>query len=258
LTATRRVLIAITLAWSLSSVAGPGIAPGDVVLRHDILRLADAGIIKGTVSTWPLAWGPIADDIRDAGDAADLPADVWQSLMRVRRRAEREMRVGELQISAQASLAEMPMRIRSFQGTPRESAEIGAGISWTGNRWTVNLNGQYVDSPADGEDFRADGSEIAVILGNYSISANTLDRWSKLHGRFLEQMVELARPVGSCGAFRPFRIGPARARCAILWHAFQLQAVALARNRLVQGSTMVRRRPALWFRHFRRPVPRQG
>ena len=87
-----RAFTAILLLWGLSAAAGPSIAPGDVVLRHDIQRLADAGLIKGTVSTWPLAWAPIAADIRGVADEANLPGDVRQSLMRVRRRAEREMR----------------------------------------------------------------------------------------------------------------------------------------------------------------------
>ena len=42
------------------------ITPGDMAFRHDIQRLADHGIIKGPVTTWPLAWGPIIADIRNA------------------------------------------------------------------------------------------------------------------------------------------------------------------------------------------------
>jgi hypothetical protein len=165
------------LLWGLAAAAGPSIAPGDISLRHDIQRLADAGVIKGPVSTWPLAWAPIAADVGEVANEAELPTDVLQSLLRVRARAQRETRIDDFRLQGAASVAEEPMRMRSFQDTPRETAEIGAGVAWTGNWLSVNLNGQYVDSPADGEDFRADGSEIAVILGNFSISANTLDRW---------------------------------------------------------------------------------
>ncbi len=173
----RCLVPAIALLTSLCAAAAPAIVPGDVALRHDIQRLADAGIVTGTVSTWPLAWAPIAADVRVVDNEADLPADVLQSLMRVRSRVAQEMRINDLRLRANASVMEHPMRIRSFQGTPRESAELGGGLSWTGDWLSVNLEGQLVDSPGDGQDFRADGSEIAVILGNYSISANTLDRW---------------------------------------------------------------------------------
>jgi hypothetical protein len=170
-------LTAIGLAWSLSTSAGPTIAAGDLALRHDIQRLADAGVIKGPVSTWPLAWGPIAADIRVFDKEIELPADVLQSLSRLRARADWEMRNNELRLRASASVAEDSTRIRSFQDTPRESAEIGGGMSWIGEGLSISLNGQIVDSPADGENLRADGSEVAVALGNFVISANTLDRW---------------------------------------------------------------------------------
>ncbi len=175
--AIRCVLTTFALLCSLGTFAGPSIATGDIALRHDIQRLADAGVIKGTVSTWPLAWAPIAADLREVDNEAELPPAILQSLLRVRARAEREMRIDEFRLHGAASVAEQPTRMRAFQHTPRETAEISGGIAWTGDWLSVELNGQLVDSPADGEDFRADGSQLAVIIGNFSISANTLDRW---------------------------------------------------------------------------------
>ena len=56
------------------------ITPGDSALRHDILRLADHGIIKGPVSTWPLAWGPIIADISNIENPDQLPRDVSDAI----------------------------------------------------------------------------------------------------------------------------------------------------------------------------------
>lgn len=175
--AIRVILPAFVLLSSPQLEADPIITPGNAALRHDIQRLADAGVISGPVTTWPLAWGPIAEDLREFDLELQLPADVKQSLARVRTRAMWEMQIDTLRFDARLSIAEEPARMRSFSEWPRESGEIGGGISWTGDRLSVNLNGQTVDSPADGEEYRADGSSIAVILGNFSISANTLDRW---------------------------------------------------------------------------------
>ena len=177
LPAIRGILLASTLLWSFQASADVNIAPGDLALRHDLQRLADHGIISGPVTTWPLSWGPIAADILALDRDEDLPAAVSQSLIRVRARANREMQIGQLQFNAHVSITEKPSRMRSFSDTPRESGEIGGGLDWIGNRLSIQLNGQAVDSPKDGEDYRADGSAIAVALGNYSISANTLDRW---------------------------------------------------------------------------------
>ncbi|MDH3431901.1 MAG: capsule assembly Wzi family protein, partial [Gammaproteobacteria bacterium] len=169
------VILLLALAGPLA-FAGPHISAGDLALRHDIQRLADFGVISGPVSTWPLAWGPIFEDIGNADDSS-LSQAVADSLARVKQRANWELRTDELSYSASASVAEEPSRIRSFQNTPRETAEISAGLSYTTDWFAVSLQGQAVDSPADGEEFRADGSSIGLALGNYSFSVNTLDRW---------------------------------------------------------------------------------
>ncbi|HSG63950.1 MAG TPA: capsule assembly Wzi family protein, partial [Gammaproteobacteria bacterium] len=41
----------------------------------------------------------------------------------------------------------------------------------------IDLNVQGVDEPADGEDVRADGSEIGLRLGNFTLAASTMERW---------------------------------------------------------------------------------
>jgi len=170
-------LLLVLNLWSVCSAASPHIVPGDVTLRSDIQTLADAGIISGPVSTWPLAWGPIADEIRSTESNSEVQLHVFQALMRIRARSDWEMRTGEVRYRATAAVAENPAKIRSFLNTPRESAQAGGGISWTGDWLDISLAGQIVDSPADGKSQRMDGSSIGVMLGNYSISANTLDRW---------------------------------------------------------------------------------
>lgn len=152
-------------------------SPGDAILREDIQRLADLGVIRGPVTTWPLAWGPIMADVREYKGSESLPGDALDAIARISARAHWEMRTDEVTFNAKASLAEEPTRIRSFMNTPREKAEIGAGVSYTGQRFALALNAQVVDSPADGKEYRGDGSLIGFALGNYSFSANTLDRW---------------------------------------------------------------------------------
>ena len=70
-----RPIILFLALMASSALAGPYIPAGDLALRHDIQRLADYGIITGPISTWPLAWGPILNDIRSA-DATNLPPGV--------------------------------------------------------------------------------------------------------------------------------------------------------------------------------------
>ncbi len=170
--------VAALFAFSaMSSWAGPFVSPTDVALRHDIQLLADAGVIRGPISTWPLAWGPILADLASVDSEVRYSPDVVDAIARVSARANWETRSGEVYFGAHVAVAEEPTRIRAFDRTPRESAEFGAGLTYTGERFTVALNAQVVDSASDGEDLRADGSVIGVVLGNYSLSVNTLERW---------------------------------------------------------------------------------
>jgi hypothetical protein len=166
-----------SLLLAASASAGPVVGAGDAVLRHDIQQLADYGIIRGPVTSWPLAWGPIVADVERLDGASSLPRQVAAALTRVRDRIRRETRTNDVRYRARLSAAEEPSRIRGFADTPRESGEIGAGVSWTGSRVSVDLRGQVVTSPDDDREYRADGSLIGVVLGNYSIAASTQDRW---------------------------------------------------------------------------------
>jgi hypothetical protein len=169
------LLISGTARFSLA--ANSLIPAGDASLRHDIQLLADAGIIRGPVTNWPLAWDPILADVNRADTSRHLSNAISSALARIRDRAAREARAGKWQYRAGLAAAENPIRIRSFADTPRESGEVTAGLSWIGDRISIELNGQAVTSPDDGEEYRADGSHIALVLGNYAIAASTLERW---------------------------------------------------------------------------------
>jgi len=157
-------------------LAGPAIQPGDLALRHDIQRLADHGIITGTITTWPLAWGPILEGI-ELADAATMPPAILDALARVRQRANWETRTQELTFNTEVGFADNATRIRSFQNTPRGRAEVSAGLSWIDEWFSADLNVQYVDSAQDDEDVRADNSMLGVVVGNWSIAASTQERW---------------------------------------------------------------------------------
>ncbi len=171
----RCALLLSCLTFS-AALAGPYIPSGDIGLRHDIQRLADAGLIKGPTTTWPLAWGPILYDLRQA-DAATLALSLRDSMLRVMERGNWETRSNQLVFSATAAIAENPTRIRGFRNTPRGKAELSAGAAWTGDWYNVELNVQAVDSDQDSKAVRADGSFLGVAVGNWSVAATTQQRW---------------------------------------------------------------------------------
>ena len=175
-----RIRLLALFALSLQSVvqAAPLAGPGDIALRHDIQVLADYGVIKGPVTTWPLSWDAIRSDLEAAkANDVELPGNVARTMDRVLARSLAASRRGEHRISGSLAIAEEPIRIRAFADTPREQGEIRATYSWLGENFQVSLSASAVDSPSDGEDFRADGSLIALDFANWTIAASTMDRW---------------------------------------------------------------------------------
>lgn len=171
------LLAILLLALSGQLAADPWAAPGDLALRSDIQRLADAGLIKSPVTTWPIPWATIDHDLRDLAHDPSWTPELAMSLQRVRDRLGLVKGVTGIQPSAKASLATDPFWLRTFEDTPREEGEYRAGASWQGGRFAARVQVQYVDSPVDGENWRMDGAYASVLLGNQILSAGMVDRW---------------------------------------------------------------------------------
>ena len=90
---------------------------------------------------------------------------------------QQETETGSLRLTSHAAYAANPIQIRSFEDTPREKGEVGVGLEYTGNWWAMNLQGQWVNDPQDGDEWRADGSYLGVALGNWMLAASLTDRW---------------------------------------------------------------------------------
>ncbi|MFT4564682.1 MAG: hypothetical protein ACI9BW_004452, partial [Gammaproteobacteria bacterium] len=172
------IFIIVNVLLTAPSSAAPQAQAGDVGLRHDIQVLADYGAISGPVTMWPLSWDALLADLEKVeADDIVLPNAVMPTFHRILQRARRETTRGQHSYGGHVAGAQEPAQIRGFANTPREQGEIGAEYSWFGEHLSIDLNLSVVDDPADGEDFRPDGSQIGVDLGNWSIAASTMDRW---------------------------------------------------------------------------------
>ncbi|MEL7535629.1 MAG: capsule assembly Wzi family protein [Pseudomonadota bacterium] len=171
-------MVSTSLLLALPVHAGPWLEPGDIWLKSDVQLLADAGVITSPISSWPLSWGDIAQDINRAIDDEDLTLAERAALARLRQRADIELRVDEPFLDVGIRIAENPQDIRGFADVPRGEQEIWASGEYTGERFAVRLRGSLVnDDPFDDREARADGSYAAVAIGNWMVGASLLDRW---------------------------------------------------------------------------------
>jgi hypothetical protein len=161
---------------SLTAHADPWLQPGDEGLRSDIQLLADADILRGPVTTWPISWPDIARDALAVNMDGLDPATV-AALLRVQRLARAASERGFAGAGIRVRGSYEPTALRTFEDTPRAEGEVAMRVSWLGDHLALNLQGAYVTDPDDGEDFRADGSYLGVNIGNFMISAGYMERW---------------------------------------------------------------------------------
>ncbi len=169
-------LVSFVLA-AAPALADPWLAPGALALRHDIQLLADEGVIRSPTTTWPLSWPDIARDVLGAADASTRNPLIDGALQRVRRAARAAATSGSSGFELRAAAAGAPTELRTFSDTPRDETELGAAISWLGERFAARLEVAAVADAADGQDLRLDGSYVGVNVGNFMISAGAMTRW---------------------------------------------------------------------------------
>jgi hypothetical protein len=168
---------AMSLLGTRFANAEPWIAPGDELLRHDLQLLADRGIVRGPLMTWPLSWGDISRDVAKFAAVTTLNAAEQAALARVRERASHEARAQPMQPHLRLALGSDPRTLRTFEYTPREDAEVEAGVQWTGLHMSYRLQVSGVDGADDGDSVRADGSYVGAATGNWMFALGLMDRW---------------------------------------------------------------------------------
>ncbi|MEM7763638.1 MAG: capsule assembly Wzi family protein [Pseudomonadota bacterium] len=174
-----RFLVSVSASFALcwSAQAGPWVAPGDMALRHDIQTLADAGVIKAPVTSWPLSWGDVLNDIADYRDPEGLSDAESEALLRVRRIGSQATRRRIIQAEIDAHYDTEPGLLRGFEDRAREDTDIAVSAGWLGDRFAAEIVVNGVSSPDDDQDVRLDGSYVGVAIGNYMVSAGAMERW---------------------------------------------------------------------------------
>jgi hypothetical protein len=213
----------LCLSWCVA-VADPWLAPGDEALRSDVQLLADSGILRGPVTTWPLSWPDIARDVL-AARGESLDEATGAALLRIRRMARDASGRGFGGAGIRVSGSNEPAELRGFADSPREEGELAMRASWLGDNVAVNLQAAVVTDPEDDKQFRPDGTYLGVNIGNFMVSAGWMERWWGPGWDGSLVLSTNARPIPSLTLERnytdPFKsrllswIGPWRASIAV-------------------------------------------
>ena len=248
----------LVAAWALLGCAtvraDPWLAPGDEGVRNDVQLLADSGLLRGPVTTWPMSWPDIARDALGA-QIAGLDENTAAALLRVQRLARDASTAGYAGSGLRVSGAHQPPQLRTFAASPREEGEVAIRAGWLGDHLALNLQGAYVIDPDDGKKFRADDSYVGINVGNFMISAGLMQRWwgPGWDGSLI--LSTNARPIPTVTLERnytdPFKtkllswIGPWRASIAV--GEAESHDVAVAKVRFLAARVNFKPQPWLEF-----------
>jgi hypothetical protein len=250
----RALLLLALLYLGCTARAEPWMAPGNEGLRHDIQLLADAGILTGPVTTWPISWPDILRSLNALAREPQVDAGTLGAFYRVRRAARVAATPGRT-VATRLSLGDEPAPWRGYAQTPRSEGEATMRLGWLGEHVAASLQATYVTEEVDGHRFRPDGSYFGVNVGNFMLSVGYMERWwgPGWDGSLI--LSTNARPIPSFTIERnytePFKtpllswLGPWRASIAV--GEAEGHDVAVGNVRFLAARVNARPRPWLEF-----------
>lgn len=175
------IFFIITLVISSFTISAPWVEPNDLALRNDIQLLADAGIITAPVTTYPLMWNALKNDLFSA-DLTQLSDIQMQALNHVR--FSYKYASGHQNITNKSIyLASSENRFTSYGNDNFDQGNIEVSDEF----FIGNLAGKFQANYRIGLDddsaithqspTNIDGSYLAYKLGNWVVSAGSIDRW---------------------------------------------------------------------------------
>jgi len=187
------------LCFERTAAAEPFIAPGRTELRVDLQTLADAGIISGPVTAWPISWQAVINGL-DEVDLSALSQYERRAYDRVRTEASVNDQIFRILPHVRFGGASDPVTVRSFTDTPREEGEFEGGISYTGNRLSFNID--VTRAVNSNDDWRLDGSYVGFAIRKWAVVAGYPERWwgPGIQGSLI--LSTNARPVPQIGVER--------------------------------------------------------
>ena len=149
---------------------------GDTQLRNDLQLLNDAEVIRVPLTQWPIPRAMIAYAVGNARRHFATNNAVSLALARVEARLDATALRG-MRLTAEAVGGE-PALLRDFDTFGRDNGFLGAGAALPfGERAEISLHVSAVADPSDDRPVRFDGSHATLALGNWLVSAQTLERW---------------------------------------------------------------------------------
>ncbi|GIU18183.1 MULTISPECIES: capsule assembly Wzi family protein [unclassified Shewanella] len=168
-------LLSGLLLLSCSSVqAAWWVEPTDLPLRADIQLLSDTGVIVQPITTYPLMWDGIKQDMdkADQNTLSNLQRDAFDRIISAYEHDHRGMS-SKIELAGGSDTT----RFIGFGQDYRDKAEAAVSAEVTKDWFSGRLAASYHYDPIDGNSTRLDNSFAAVMLGNWIVSAGAQQKY---------------------------------------------------------------------------------
>ena len=165
------LFLLLLLCLSMKDVeASPWGTPDDVLLKHDLQILTDAGLLNIPLNTWPIAWGDVAYNLR-ADNPKELSPETLLSLQRIKQRLIEEQ-MGGISANAEIKVSKNPDRIMTFFDPVNVKKLAASNVSYMSKNLAINLKYEKTDVYE-----LLDESHISLARGNYSMTLGSKKNW---------------------------------------------------------------------------------
>ena len=170
---TKLSVASCLLLSSIKVHAEPWVDTSNIFLRASIQQLADIGVIKTPVTTFPLMWHDIAEDLKNANahQLNNKNKNAFTYVLHQLKLAKRNQQKVEVNVASEKN------RFTSFGDSFRDNNNLALHSTFMTNYFAVNLSPSYNSSPADGDKTHYNGSYVAAFAGNWIITLGMQDRW---------------------------------------------------------------------------------
>ncbi|OCQ20140.1 hypothetical protein A7985_17045 [Pseudoalteromonas luteoviolacea] len=170
----RHLTAACLCATSLQINASPWISAQDSATKHSIDLLVSHGLINRPVNQYPLLWQGIAYDLSKISPDM-LTEQTTFAVNHLRHALNTDKRATRSGIKAHYN-GEPSIKTGMGENTRAKSGVQSFG-ELTGNNVSARVQVNYADDGLDGKHVNYHGSHVAVLLGDWALSAERLDYW---------------------------------------------------------------------------------
>lgn len=171
---TKLASFAALLSLSLPSLAGPWIEGDDPLLRASIEMLFNQGVIKQPINSYPLMWQGIARDLNNI-NVDNLPVQSLFALQHVKHALANAKQGTSSGVKAHYN-SDTNLQ-QSFGSRTQQTSGVNSYGSITGNRVSAKVSVNYADEALDNKYINNQGSYLAVLIADWSISAEQVSHW---------------------------------------------------------------------------------